>query len=125
MGTVRRILCVDDDPDARALLEIALATVGGFDLQFCASGEQALGAIPEFAPDLVILDVKMPGLNGPETLDGLRKRSNGSDCPVIFLTAVAQPEILESLGGVGAAAIVTKPFDPMTLADTVREFLDR
>ncbi len=107
------------------MLEIALATVGGFDLRFCGSGDEALGAIEGFAPDLVILDVRMPGLNGPETLAGLRKQSNGIDCPVIFLTAVAQPETLESLGGVGAAAIVTKPFYPMTLADTVRELLNR
>ncbi len=123
MEAVRRILCVDDDPDARALLEIALATVGGFELRFCASGDHALEAVRDFAPDLVILDVKMPGRDGPATLDALRKHQNGRDCPVIFLTAVVQPETLEPLGEADAVAIVTKPFDPMTLADRVRELV--
>lgn len=115
---LRRILVIEDEPDLRAVLELCLQQVGGFDTLLCASGEEALARGAAFRPDLLLLDVMMPGLDGPTTLDRLRLR--GMDAPAFFLTAKVHPVEVAELSARGAAAVVAKPFDPMTLARDLR-----
>lgn len=115
---LRRILAVEDEPDLRAVLDLCLRQVGGFELLLCASGEDALAGAVAFAPDLLLLDVMMPGLDGPATLAGLRARGVGA--PAFFLTAKVHPAEVADLKAQGAAAVVAKPFDPMGLADELR-----
>lgn len=118
---LNKILLAEDEPDIRAVAEIALESVGGFTLCLCEDGRAALAALDEFAPDLVMLDVMMPNMDGPTTLAELRKLPQGKDVPVIFMTAKVQQAEIEGYKRLGAIGVIPKPFDPMTLADKVRE----
>ena len=116
MSGLRRVMCVEDDADIRTILELSLGTVGGFSVRCCADGREALAAVPGFRPELVLLDVMMPGLSGPETMALLRELPEMHGVPVVFLTAKAMPDELEQLLQLGATGLIVKPFDPMTLA---------
>lgn len=118
--TLQKILLVEDEPDIRAVAQLALEAVGGFTVRLCESGETALAALAEFDPDLVLLDVMMPGMDGPATLAALRALPVGGDVPMIFMTAKVQPAEIEGYRRLGAIGVVAKPFDPMTLADKLR-----
>ncbi len=120
-----RILHVDDSEDMREVILIALETIGSLEVEQCESGEEALIKAPLFKPDLFLLDVMMPGLSGPETAIKLWEMPEFASTPVIFLTAKALREELDALIEMGAKDVVTKPFDPMTLADTIVEIWKR
>ena len=113
-----RLLVVEDDADIRHLLQLCLAEVGGYEVDLCASGLEALQHVPSSAPDLILMDVMMPGMDGPATLTALR--AAGCTTPVVFLTAKAQATEQAALMATGALGVITKPFDPMGLADEVR-----
>lgn len=115
INTLTRVMCVEDDHDIRMILEFSLTTIGGYDLCACSSGAEALARAREFRPQLVLLDVMMPGLTGPETLEGLRKFPEMVGVPVVFLTAKAMPDQVESLLQYGATGVIVKPFDPVQL----------
>lgn len=117
---LERILMVEDEPDIQTVARLALETVGGFTVAACDSGEQALAMAPAFGPDLILLDVMMPGMDGPSTLTALRRIPALQSVPVVFMTAKVQPQEVESFMGLGAEAVIAKPFDPMALADQVR-----
>ncbi len=122
MPKLKRVMCVEDDPDIRMLIELSLAAVGQLDVLCCPSGSVALASITAFAPDLVLLDVMMPGLSGPETLQALRQLPAMQGVPVVFMTAKAMPAEVELLLLHGAAGLIVKPFDPMTLARDLHPF---
>jgi CheY-like chemotaxis protein len=125
MGTPpQRVMCVEDDEDIRLIVEFSLGSVGGFEVLCCASGAEALQRVEAFAPDLVLLDVMMPHMSGPETLQALRKLDSLRHVPVVFMTAKAMPQELESLLPLGATGIIVKPFDPTALPAHVRLYLD-
>jgi two-component system OmpR family response regulator len=115
-----RILLVDDDPDIQLVTGMALESVGGFTLRVCSSGREALEVAPGFAPDLFLLDVMMPEMDGPATLQALRAIPALAGVPAIFLTAKVQPNEVLQYRKQGGADVIAKPFDPMTLSDTVR-----
>ncbi|WP_298235734.1 response regulator [uncultured Azohydromonas sp.] len=115
MSELRRVMCVEDDADIRMILEFSLTTVGGYDVCMCPGGRSALQQAPVFRPDLVLLDVMMPDLSGPETLAALRGMPCMRGVPVVFMTAKAMPDELEQLLQHGATGLIVKPFDPMTL----------
>lgn len=117
--TLQRILLADDEPDILEIARIALETVGGYEVSVCGSGEELLARIPEFDPDLVVVDVLMPDMTGLEVLERLREVPGYQSVPVVFLTGIIQEEELDALRQSGPAAIITKPFDPMTLADHI------
>lgn len=121
MPELNKIMAVEDEPDIRLVLEVALRDVAGFDLQVCSSGAQALDTAPAFQPDLILLDVMMPEMDGPETLGELRRLPETAETPVIFLTAKVQPQEVKRFLELGARGVISKPFDPMTLADEVRQ----
>jgi CheY-like chemotaxis protein len=116
---LQRVMCVEDDPDIRTILEFSLADVGGLEVLCCDGGEAALSAVAGFRPDLVLLDVMMPGLSGPDTLRALRRQPAMRGVPVVFLTAKALPHELESLLVHGATGVIVKPFDPMSLPQDI------
>ena len=115
MSELRRVMCVEDDADIRMILEFSLATVGGYEVCLCPGGRSALQQAPLFRPDLVLLDVMMPDLSGPETLAAMREMPEMQGVPVVFMTAKAMPDELEQLLQHGATGLIVKPFDPMTL----------
>jgi len=121
----KRILHVEDDPDIRTITEIALATVSGFDLMQCASGEEAIERARDFAPDILLLDSMMPGLSGAETLEALRKFDHIRNTPAIFMTAKAQPQEVKAHLELGAIAVITKPFDPMKLGAEIEGIVEK
>ena len=114
------ILLIEDDPDVRAIADIALTDIGGFSLTLCASGLEALAALRRSTPQLILLDVMMPDMDGPATLSEIRSLPLTPQPPVIFMTAKVQPHETERYKRLGAAGIVAKPFDPMTLAGQLR-----
>ncbi len=120
MTQLRRVMCVEDDADIRMILEFSLATVGGYEVCMCAGGQLAIEQAPCFQPDLVLLDVMMPGLTGPQTLAALRSHPATATVPVVFLTAKAMPDEVEELLQYGATGVIVKPFDPVRLPQDIR-----
>jgi two-component system, OmpR family, response regulator len=114
-----RILYVDDEPDIREVTRIALEVVGGFQVETCDSGEAALVKAREYDPDLILLDVMMPGMDGPETLQALRAIDALALVPVVFFTAKAQRSEIAELLALGAIDVLGKPFDPMTIGQAL------
>jgi DNA-binding response OmpR family regulator len=125
MKNLKRLLYAEDEPDIRAVAQIALQHIGGFELLTCDSGEQAVREAQAFAPDMVLLDVMMPGMDGPGTLRALRAMPGLEDVPVAFMTAKVQPNEVAQFVAMGAVDVIAKPFDPMTLADQVRALWER
>jgi len=121
----QRILYVEDEPDIQTITRIALETVGGFTLEVCNSGMEAVNKATAFEPDLILLDVMMPGMDGPSTLAELRTLQATRDTPVIFMTAKAQRHEIRQYKAMGALDVISKPFDPMRLADNVRSIWER
>ena len=117
---LQRILFVEDDPDIQSVATLALESLGGFAVLTCGSGDEALSRFAGFSPDLVLLDVMMPGMDGPATLEEVRRRPDGAGVPVVFMTARVQAHEVARYREMGAAEVIAKPFDPMTLADTVQ-----
>lgn len=123
--TPGRILIVDDEDDIRAIAQLSLESVGGWQVHAVDSGVAAVTAIDADGPfDAVLLDVMMPEQDGPTTLARLRETEGGRDVPVIFLTAKVQPADRRALEEAGATGILSKPFDPMRLADDVNRILE-
>lgn len=117
--TLERVLYVEDDPDIRAVGAFALG-LGGLTVKSCASGDEAVAAATTFGPQLILLDVMMPGMDGPATLGALRALDVTSRTPVVFMTAKVQPKQVERYRDMGAVDVIPKPFDPMTLAALIR-----
>ena len=122
---LRRILLVEDDPDVQVVAEFALSSVGGFSVEVCGSAREALDRVEGFAPDLILLDVMMAGMDGPSTLLALRQLPATADTPVVFMTAKVQSHETARYRELGSLAVISKPFDPTTLADTLRAIWSR
>lgn len=118
---LQKILHIEDEPDIRDITRLSLERVGGFTLESCASGEEALEKASAFAPDLILIDVMMPGMDGPTTLKALRDLPGLADTPVVFMTAKARPDEVEEFTDMGAVGVITKPFEPMQLAGQIRQ----
>lgn len=119
-----KILFVEDEADIRAVVEFALEDEG-FNLIQCCNGQEALDKAPNVNPDLLLLDVMMPGIDGPTTLARLREIPEYEHIPVIFMTAKVQPQEVQQLIELGALGVIPKPFDPLTLADEIHSILKR
>jgi CheY-like chemotaxis protein len=118
-----RVLHVDDEPDIREVVEMSLGLDPDLAIRSCSSGADALSASAEWPPDLILLDVMMPVMDGPTTLKHLRSSPDTVHTPVVFMTARAQAREIEMFVSLGAAGVIPKPFDPMTLANSVRGFI--
>lgn len=121
--TTIRILHVDDEPDIREVVELSLGLDPDFVVQSCGSGKEALAAAAEWQPDFILLDVMMPVMDGPATLVQLRENARTASIPVIFMTARAQAREVDRFRSLGAVGVIPKPFDPMTLAASVRSYV--
>jgi two-component system OmpR family response regulator len=115
MKELQRITYVEDEPHIREIVQLALEELGGFTLHVCESGPEALDTAPIFHPDLVLLDVMMPGMNGIQTFRSLKELPAMSDTPIIFVTAKAQKHEIQQYKSLGAADVIAKPFNPITL----------
>jgi len=122
---IKQVLLVDDDQNIRTLAQMGLEGLTDWKVELAASGAEAIRKAAELKPDLIILDVMMPGMDGPTTLGELRKVDSLTAIPVIFMTAKAQTHEVELYQRMGAKGIITKPFDPMTLPDDIQGILNK
>jgi two-component system, OmpR family, response regulator len=122
---LERILYAEDEPDIQLVAKLALEVLGGFKVLLCGSGAEVVEQAPSFEPNLILLDVMMPGMDGPATLKRLRGDPHTAKIPVIFLTAKAQSSEVKHYQALGALDVIAKPFDPMMLATQVREIWGR
>ena len=118
-----KILIIDDEDDIRRISRLALGRVGGMDVVDASSGDAGMALALTEMPDAILLDVMMPGRDGPGTLALLKAEPRTAHIPVIFLTAKAMSTEVDRLRALGAAGVLTKPFDPMSLAASVRAIL--
>jgi two-component system OmpR family response regulator len=120
---ISKVMLVDDDEDLRMIGRIALVDVGGLSVVIARGGEEALQLAESEQPDVILLDVMMPGMNGATTLARLHENEATASIPVIFMTARAYEEDIEHYMRLGAVGVIVKPFDPMGLAEQVRRIL--
>ncbi len=118
-----RILYIDDEPDIREVAQMSLELEPAFEVRTCASGEEGLAEAEAWQPDLILLDVMMPGMDGPAVLAALRAAPATAAIPVVFITARTQAQEVAALQALGAVGVIPKPFDPMTLAEQTSAFL--
>jgi len=119
--SLNKILYVEDDADIQMVAKMALEVVSGFTLEVCNSGQEALGVAEAFAPDLILLDVMMPEMDGPTTLTRLRTLPGLRDTPTVFMTAKVMPSDVARYKELGAVDVIAKPFDPMELGQRIQE----
>ena len=118
-GRISRVLVADDDPGLRKLLQFSLQAIGKWQVTLCSSGAEVVAQALGAQPDLILLDVQMPGLDGPTAFLALQGQPALRQVPVIFLTSGAAPEEQARLRSLGARGVIEKPFDPMTLPSRI------
>lgn len=117
MTELKYIMLIDDEPDIREVAKLALSKIGGFDLTVCHSGEEALQSLQVNQPQLILLDVMMPEMDGPTTFKKMREHQ--IKIPVIFMTAKIQKSEITDYLEMGAIGIIPKPFDPISLSSDI------
>jgi len=122
---LRRILLVEDDPDIQEVTSLLLSDMAGYEVKACSSGREALECGPEFAPDLILLDVMMPDLDGKSAFAAFRELAATASTPVIFMTAMVEPREIAQYRQLGSLGVIPKPYDPDTLAETIEGMWDR
>ncbi len=118
-----RALIIDDEEDTREIAKMSLSLLGGFEVIDADSGKMGIELAQTNKPDVILLDMMMPFMDGPATLEALHDNEATKDIPVIFLTAKAMTQEIEKLRRMGARGVLTKPFDPTTLANQVKDIL--
>jgi CheY-like chemotaxis protein len=119
-----KVLLVDDEADIRGIAALSLTGVGGMEVSQASGGSEGIRMAREHPPDVILLDMMMPGLDGVATFRELRSDPETSAIPVVFLTAKAMTAEVEGLKSLGARGVLIKPFDPMALPGLLRELLD-
>lgn len=123
-NTLTKILYAEDEEDIREIAILAIESIGGFEIASCNSGEGVIELARSFSPQLILLDVMMPVMDGPATLAALRQEDDLKHIPIIFLTAKIMDQEIQGFKELGAIDIISKPFDPMTLAEQIQAIWD-
>jgi two-component system OmpR family response regulator len=118
-----KVLIIDDEQDIRMIARIALVRLGGMEVAEASNGEEGIAAAAALKPDGILLDVMMPGMDGPAVLGRLKADPVTAAIPVVFLTAKAMGSEIARLKSLGAAGVLTKPFDPASLSGQIRAIL--
>jgi CheY-like chemotaxis protein len=121
--TIHKVLLVDDEDDIRTIGQVSLSRVGGWQTVLASSGADALTKAAAERPDLILLDVMMPGMDGPTTLARLRAQEATASTPVIFMTAKIQKQEVARYLELGAVGVIGKPFNPLTLPADIKKLL--
>jgi two-component system, OmpR family, response regulator len=125
VNELTRVMYVEDEPDIRAVAKLALEAVGGLTVSLCERGDRAVEEAEAFCPQMILLDVMMPGMDGPSVLKAIRQSTKLKNIPVAFMTAKVQPHEIEHFKSLGAVGVIAKPFDPMTLSQLVRDLWEK
>ena len=121
--TIHKVLLVDDEDDIRTIGQLSLSRVGGWQTVLASSGTEAVAKAATERPDLILLDVMMPGMDGPTTFGQLRAQESTAKTPIIFMTAKIQKQEVARYLELGAVGVIGKPFDPMTLPAEIKRLL--
>ena len=124
-GNLQKILYVEDDADIRKIVSMSLEMVGDYTVVACGSCADALQVVDDFTPDLLLLDVMMPEVDGPSTLRQLRKRDSAAAAPAVFITAKVRAGDIKQYRQLGVLDVIVKPFDPMALSGRIGEIWQR
>lgn len=119
--SLERVLYIEDEEDIRIVADIALKTIGGLDTRCCASGPEGLATLETFPAQLILLDVMMPGMDGPSVLSEIRNNERYQNTPIVFITAKVQADEVDQLLSLGANAVISKPFEPMDMAQKLKD----
>ncbi|MES2208333.1 MAG: response regulator [Pseudomonadota bacterium] len=126
---LQHVLCVDDEEDILDVARMCLEMVAGLQVSCCTRGKEAIERVRDINPDLILLDVMMPDMDGPTTLHELRKIPLLETTPIVFMTARVQASEIAQYLALGASGVVPKPFDPMLLSEQItklwKEFHER
>ncbi len=122
---LQKILIIEDNDDIQKIAQMSLEMVGGFTTEVSSSGAEGLTKAESFNPHLVLLDMMMPLMNGSETFQKFKENSKLRNIPIVFITAKVQPNEVVEYNRLGALGVVTKPFDPMTLPESVLQLWDK
>jgi CheY-like chemotaxis protein len=122
---INKVLIIEDEPHIRRIGELSLRGVGKWQVVLASSGNEGLERAAAEQPDVILLDVMMPGMDGPTTLAELRAQPNTATIPVIFITAKVESHEVERYLTLGAAGVISKPFDPMKLPREIEQILER
>lgn len=120
MTELKKIIYAEDEPDLQTVVEMTVQAMSDFEMKICDNGKILLECVEEYSPDLIMLDVMMPELDGPSTFNKLKEMEKLKNVPVIFMTAKAQVHEVEHFKSLGAIGVITKPFDPMTLCEEIQ-----
>lgn len=118
---LKKILYAEDESDIKEIAKISLENIGGYEVGYCANGKEAIRLLNSFNPDLFLIDVMMPEMDGLMTLQEIRKLPEHKEKPIIFMTAKTQPNEIENYKTMGAFDVIIKPFDPMKLSDVLNK----
>jgi two-component system, OmpR family, response regulator len=123
--SLKKIIVVEDDPDIQLITRLSLEVGGGYEVLVCGGGAEAVQAARAHAPDLILLDVMMPGMDGIAAMDALRQLPETATIPIIFFTANAQHQVRQDLLLRGALGVIVKPIEPDALVEQIRTLWQR
>lgn len=121
MKELKKILYAEDEPDVQTVVGLTIESMSDYKIKICENGKKLLEYVEEYAPDLILLDVMMPEMDGPTTFKNLQTKETTKEIPVVFMTAKAQVHEVEKFKEIGAWGVIIKPFDPMTLCEDIQE----
>lgn len=124
MRELNRILYAEDDPDVQTIVQISIWSTSKYEIKICDNGQLLLDCVEDYNPDLILLDIMMPIMDGLTTLKHLQINEKTKNIPVIFITAKAQGHEIKLYNEAGVIGVIKKPFDPLTLKDTIKEIWD-
>jgi two-component system, OmpR family, response regulator len=119
--SLNKIILVEDDPDIQEIVLMTLKELGGYAVKICSGGQEALDNIVEFHPDIVLLDVMMPEMDGPTTFKAIRVMPEVKNVPIVFMTARSQTHEVKEYMDLGAIDVIRKPFDPVMLCGQIEQ----
>jgi CheY-like chemotaxis protein len=121
----QHVLCIDDDDDILEVVKMCLELLAGIQVSSCNNAKEALATVETLHPDIILLDVTMPDMDGPATLSALKEKPLLANVPVIFMTARVQPHEITQYLALGAAGVIPKPFDPMQLTKEMTQLWEQ
>ena len=120
---LKKVMYVEDDPTVSKLAIMTLEHMGGFDVLHCPDGYSAIDQWSSFKPDVILMDVMMPGIDGCQTCEAIRKSEEGQEIPVIFVTANVQPDDMARYKDTGGQGYISKPFNPQQLCEIILQLI--
>lgn len=119
MNELKKILYAEDEPDVQVVVELTIQTMSNYEIKVCDNGKKLIECVEDYNPDLILLDVMMPEMDGPTTLKNLKENEATKNIPVAFMTAKAQVHEIENFQKEGIIGVITKPFDPFQLCSDI------